>query len=195
MLGRRPREMRCCVAAEPVAEQSLMPTASSKTERPRVSMVSLGCPKNTVDGEVMLGDLFRNGFDVVGGDDAHEGSDAIIINTCGFVEDAKTESLEAIMAASALNADGKKRKIIVTGCLAQRYSDQLAQDLPEADLVLGFENYSNLGPSLRSALGLEKVSSDEYLQRSRVQVGDATVAFRPEWDRHRLTPKHTAYLR
>lgn len=158
----------------------------------KVSMVSLGCPKNTVDGEVLLGDLYRSGFQVV---EDHEDADAIIVNTCGFVEDAKTESLEAIMAAAALNEDGKQRKVIVTGCLAQRYSDQLAKDLPEADLVMGFESYGNLSNALRQTLGLGQVSSDEYLQRSRVQVGEATVSFRPEWDRYRLTPKHTAYLR
>lgn len=155
-------------------------------------MVSLGCPKNVVDGEVLLGDLYRAGFTVV---EEHEDSDAIIVNTCGFVEDAKTESLEAVMAAAALNEDGKQRKVIVTGCLAQRYSEQLAKDLPEADLVVGFQEYGNLSNALRHTMGMGEVSADEYAQRSRVQVGEATVAFRPEWDRFRLTPKHTAYLR
>ena len=101
--------------------------AEANTERAKVSMVSLGCPKNTVDGEVMLGDLFANGFDVI---DEHEDADAIIVNTCGFVEDAKNESVDAILAAAAMKAeqaqDGKKKKIIVTGCLAQRYADDLA---------------------------------------------------------------------
>jgi ribosomal protein S12 methylthiotransferase len=84
----------------------------------------------------MLGDLVRHGFSVT---DDHEESDAIVINTCAFVEDAKAESLEAIIEAAALNGDGKRRRVVVTGCLAQRYGDSLAADLPEADLVVGFQ--------------------------------------------------------
>jgi ribosomal protein S12 methylthiotransferase len=70
-------------------------------------MVSLGCPKNVVDGEVLLGDLYRSGFDVI---NEHEDADAIVVNTCGFVEDAKTESIDAIVEAASLNEDGKNRK-------------------------------------------------------------------------------------
>lgn len=73
----------------------------------------------------MLGDLFRSGFDIV---DDHEDADAIVVNTCSFVEEAKTESLEAIMQAAQLKADGKPQRVIVTGCLAQRYSEDLAGD-------------------------------------------------------------------
>eukprot|EP00775_Hariotina_reticulata_P010662 gene10662-10821_t len=160
-------------------------------------MVSLGCPKNVVDGEVLLGDLSRAGFQIT---EDHEDADAIVVNTCAFVEDAKAESLEAIVEASSLNSDGKKRPIIVTGCLAQRYGQSLAEDLPEADLVMGFQAYGNLPDALAERLGLPapaatSSSSSLGLQSSRVQVGDATVPFRPEWDRHRLTPRHTAYLR
>ena len=126
--------------------------AEANTERAKVSMVSLGCPKNTVDGEVMLGDLFANGFDVI---DEHEDADAIIVNTCGFVEDAKNESVDAILAAAAMKAeqaqDGKKKKIIVTGCLAQRYADDLADEMPEVDVVMGFENYKDLPEHARRA--------------------------------------------
>lgn len=159
----------------------------------KVSMVSLGCPKNTVDGEVMLGDLFRSGFEIV---DDHEDADAIVVNTCSFVEEAKTESLEAIMQAAQLKADGKAQRVIVTGCLAQRYSEDLAEQLPEADMVMGFQNYSSLPRHLRGMLGLSpELDPDTYSQQSRTQVGEATVSFRPEYDRHRLTPRHTAYLR
>ncbi|KIZ07386.1 MiaB-like tRNA modifying enzyme YliG [Monoraphidium neglectum] len=171
-------------------------------------------------GEVMLGDLVRQGFSVT---DDHEEADAVIVNTCAFVEDAKAESIEAIIEAASLNEDGKRRRVVVTGCLAQRYSDSLAADLPEADLVVGFQNYAQLGTSIRGSLGLEHQqqqqqalpgstvalpspppiddpSSEPALVPSapssaRVQVGDSTVAFRPEWDRVRLTPRHSAYLR
>lgn len=156
-------------------------------------MVSLGCPKNTVDGEVLLGDLYRSGFDIT---DVTESADAIVINTCGFIEDAKSESLENILEASRLKEEGKVKRIVITGCLAQRYSEELAEQLPEADLVMGFEKYGSLSGALREVLGSPpEVDLDEYQQRSRVLVGDATVGFRAEWDRYRLTPKHTAYLR
>ncbi|PSC67897.1 tRNA modifying enzyme [Micractinium conductrix] len=173
---------------------SAAPAAPDAQAKPlRVSMVSLGCPKNTVDGEVLLGDLYRSGFEIT---DAHDEADAIVVNTCGFVEDAKDESIETIIEAARMKSEGKVRKVVVTGCLAQRYSEELAAQLPEADLVIGFEKYGGLSASLRTILDAPPdIDMDDYRARSRVQVGDATVAFRPEWDRHRLTPRHTAYLR
>jgi ribosomal protein S12 methylthiotransferase len=103
--------------------------------------------------------------------------------------------------AASLNAagGGKKRQIVVTGCLAQRYGDSLAADLPEADLVVGFEAYANLPGALAQRLGMAGASASSGASSSstssRVQVGSATVPFRPEAERHRLTPRHTAYLR
>lgn len=100
------------------------------------------------------------------------------------------------MEAARLKKDGVVKRVVITGCLAQRYSEELAESLPEADLVIGFENYGSLSSSLRDVLGAPpEIDMEEYTRRSRVQVGDATVGFRPEWDRHRLTPKHTAYMR
>lgn len=168
-------------------------TGKENGGRTKVSMVSLGCPKNTVDGEVLLGDLFRQGFDIT---EDHEDSDAIVINTCGFVEDAKADSIENIIQAAKLKEDGRVKKVIVTGCLAQRYNTELAEQIPEIDLVMGFENYGSMSSSLREVLDSPPdVDAVEYQNRSRVQVGESTVAFRPEFDRYRLTPKHTAYLR
>jgi ribosomal protein S12 methylthiotransferase len=141
----------------------------------------------------------------------HEDADAVIINTCGFVEDAKRESLDAIMEACALNEDGGKRKVIVTGCLAQRYGAELAEQLPETDLVMGFQSYDQLPSQLRTMMGLEassaasgaaagtitrESSSSGGGERQRVAVGDATVPFRPEWDRvrYRVLHKYCAEL-
>ena len=136
-----------------IAEPTKPSDASEDEKRAKVSMVSLGCPKNTVDGEVMLGDLFSNGFDVV---DDHEEADAVIVNTCGFVEDAKNESVDAILAAAALKAEsGQKKKVVVTGCLAQRYAEDLAEELPEVDIVMGFEEYKNLPSTVGTMLGVE----------------------------------------
>ena len=89
-------------AISPPSEGSETAPSAGEKQRAKVSMVSLGCPKNTVDGEVMLGDLFANGFDVT---DEHEDADAIIVNTCGFVEDAKNESVDAILAAASMKAE------------------------------------------------------------------------------------------
>ena len=187
------RSLQCCPAATPTASNSASTQSPGDVAPLKISMVSLGCPKNTVDGEVLLGDLFRSGFEII---DAAEDADAIVINTCGFVEDAKAESLDTIIQAARLKEEGKVKKVVVTGCLAQRYSEELAEQLPECDLVVGFQNYDNLAGSLREVLNMPPgIDLDEYSRRSRVQVGEATVGFRPEWDRFRLTPQHTAYLR
>jgi len=176
---------------------------------PKVAMVNLGCAKNTVDGEVMLGDLSRNGFSVTNEDDD---ADAIVINTCGFVEEAKNESIEAVLEAIKKKADGKAKRVIITGCLGQRYPEELAAELPDVDLVIGFENYALLPGSIQHALdptaplpvaaplspadGLAGFpAAPPPVAPGRVQVGSATVPFRSEWGRHRLTPQHTAYLR
>lgn len=185
----------------------------------RVSLVGLGCPKNVVDAEVMLGDMRKNGYDVT---ENHEDADAIIINSCGFIDDAKSESVEAILEASKLS--GGKKKIVVTGCLAQRYGEDLQRELPEVDLIVGFENYGML-PSLveeslregddesrivspfdpasqkrsGSATGTMSkniiTNDDLVLPKKKTLVGGNSPPFRSEIDRVRITPKHSAYLR
>jgi tRNA A37 methylthiotransferase MiaB len=105
---------------------------------------------------------------------------------------------QAIVEAAGLNAaGGKQRKIVVTGCMAQRYGEGLAADLPEADLVIGFEGQPNLARTLAAQLGVAATSAatPAAAAPARVQVGSATVPFRPEAQRHRLTPRHSAYLR
>lgn len=100
----------------------------------KISMVSLGCPKNQVDAEMMLATLKTAGFEI-GAPEAE--ADAIIINTCGFIEDAKKESIDNILEFAQLKKEGQIRKIIVTGCLAERYQEELVRELPECDGVLG----------------------------------------------------------
>ena len=190
-----------------------------KKKNARVSLVGLGCPKNVVDAEVMLGDMRKNGYDVT---ENHEDADAIIINSCGFIDDAKSESVEAILEASKLS--GGKKKIVVTGCLAQRYGEDLQKELPEVDLIVGFENYGML-PSLveeslrerddesrivspfdpasqkrsGSATGTMSkniiTNDDLVLPKKKTLVGGNSPPFRSEIDRVRITPKHSAYLR
>lgn len=195
VLHRRRHPSRARVARRvDVVPAAAAADANDAPSRKKVSMVSLGCPKNTVDGEVILGDLHANGFEIT---DDHEAADAIIINSCGFVEDAKNESVEAILEAAKLRTESGRSdtKIIVTGCLAQRYANDLANELPEADVIVGFENYGNLPRTVGGALGVEATPGVLLPQQARVQVGGASPPFREETKRLRITPRHYAYLR
>lgn len=100
----------------------------------KVGMISLGCPKNQVDGEILLEKLKDAGFQIV---QSIEDSDLMIINTCGFIEDAKREAIETILEVAQYKAAGVISAIVVTGCLAERYQDQVLQELPEVDAVIG----------------------------------------------------------
>eukprot|EP01025_Chloroclados_australasicus_P016891 TRINITY_DN1861_c2_g1_i1.p1 TRINITY_DN1861_c2_g1~~TRINITY_DN1861_c2_g1_i1.p1 ORF type:complete len:479 (-),score=30.98 TRINITY_DN1861_c2_g1_i1:167-1603(-) len=158
----------------------------SRADR-KVSLVNLGCPKNVVDGEVMLGDLQRHGYEAV---ESHEESDAIIVNTCTFINEAKTEAIEEILKASQLKNRKDGKKLIVTGCMAQRYGKEMAEELKEIDMIVGFENYKSLGNILNEAFDANSTN-----QVDTVAVGSPNVPFRPEGERKRLTPLHYAYLR
>ena len=100
----------------------------------RIGMISLGCPKNQVDAERMLASLDRNEFEIA---DCYEGVDAVIVNTCGFIDDAKREAIENILDMAQLKEDGTVKKIIVTGCLAQRHQKEIFDEIPEVDAVVG----------------------------------------------------------
>ena len=93
----------------------------------RIGMISLGCPKNQVDAERMLAQLDKNGFEIA---DCYEGVDAVIVNTCGFIDAAKQEAIENILEMAQLKEEGTVKKIIVTGCLAQRYKDEIFNEIP-----------------------------------------------------------------
>lgn len=140
-------------------------------------------------GEVMLGALRKSGFEIT---DDHESSDAIIVNTCTFVSDAKSESLEAILEAASLCKDNPEKRLIVTGCMAQRYAHDLAVELPEVDAFMGFDSYGKLSQQLDDLMdGNDK----DRNTAPRVLVGSASPPFRSEVDRVRLMPPHSAYLR
>ena len=100
----------------------------------RVGMVSLGCPKNQVDAELMLGYLADAGYDLV--EDAAL-ADVAIVNTCGFIESAKSEAIEEILELATLKKEGRIKSLIVTGCMAERYRDAVLEELPEVDAVVG----------------------------------------------------------
>ncbi|MCB9404508.1 MAG: radical SAM protein, partial [Microthrixaceae bacterium] len=99
----------------------------------RVHLVTLGCPKNEVDSEKLLGRLAAEGYETT--DDA-EGADLVVVNTCAFIEEARQESIDTVLGLADVKADGSR--LVVTGCMAERYRDELAQALPEVDVVAGF---------------------------------------------------------
>jgi ribosomal protein S12 methylthiotransferase len=119
----------------------------------KVHFISLGCPKNLVDSEIMAGTLMNDGYQVVG--EAEE-ADTVIVNTCGFIEDSKKESIQRILDMSALKQEGKVKKVVVAGCLTQRYKDDLVEGLPEADLFVGSGEFQNIAKILKNSEAGEK---------------------------------------
>src|SRR5688500_5617287 len=111
----------------------------------RIYFVSLGCPKNQVDTELMLGQVQAAGHSLV---DAPEAADVIVVNTCAFIDAAKEESVETILEMAQHKAGKAGRKLVVTGCLAQRYSGELAKDIPEIDHILGSADFQSLAKAL-----------------------------------------------
>jgi ribosomal protein S12 methylthiotransferase len=152
----------------------------------KVNLVSLGCPKNLVDSEMILGGLGSSGFVVTPDADS---ADVIVINTCGFVESAREESINTILEACQLKQESATpKKVVVTGCLGQRYGEDLRAEIPELDAIVGLGEYDDLGQALRGLV------SDESVERY-FRVTDPTKSCTAEVGRFRLTPSHFGYLK
>src|SRR5947207_12708407 len=124
---------------------------SDTASPPKVGMISLGCAKNLVDAEIMLGSVLQSGMQITAdADDA----DVLVVNTCAFIDSAKEESIEAILEAHQQRGLGKKpgQKLIVSGCMSQRFSRELREALPEVDAFVGLDQVSELGPIVRRVL-------------------------------------------
>ena len=121
----------------------------------RVGMVSLGCTKNQVDAERLLYKIQKAGYELV--DDAAL-SDIVIVNTCGFIESAKQEAIETIFEFVALKNEGRIKKIVITGCLAERYREEVSELIPESDAVVG------IGCNDDIVSVLEKIMADEHVE-------------------------------
>jgi ribosomal protein S12 methylthiotransferase len=143
-------------------------------------MHTLGCPKNRVDSEVMLGTLAEAGFRLVG---EPERADVVVVNTCGFIESAKEESVDAIVELADLKRNGRCKKLVVTGCLVQRHADELARALPEVDHFLGTGAYADVA----------RIVSDA--QARRLVVPDPEFVHSAATPRVNSLPSHTAYLK
>jgi len=151
----------------------------------KLGMVSLGCPTNAVDTELVLGDLQGDEYEITS--DQKE-ADVIIINTCGFIESSKKESIDAILEMAALKTDGKCKKLVVTGCLSERYSDELLKEIPEIDHMLGVNQY----PRLKQIL---KESDSQKKNTSRNHVHEPAEYFESYMNRVLTTPFYSAYLK
>ena len=111
-----------------------------------VSLISLGCARNLVDSEVLLGHAVEEGFILAR---EPEDADVVVINTCGFIEAAKQESIDTILSVARLKKTGDLKGIVAVGCLTQRYGEALKKDLPELDAVLGISDYSGIPALIR----------------------------------------------
>ncbi len=116
------------------------------TSPTRVHIVSLGCARNDVDSEELAGRLEAGGFELV---DEPAAAEAVVVNTCGFIESAKKDSIDTLLAASDLKGSGVTQRVVAVGCMAERYGTELADALPEADAVLGFDDYADIDSKLR----------------------------------------------
>ncbi|HBE63774.1 MAG TPA: 30S ribosomal protein S12 methylthiotransferase RimO [Rhodopirellula baltica] len=169
-----------------VATPGTDPMIDPETGKPRgrYAVVSLGCPKNLVDTEQMLGRLDADGYRMV---DSVDGADFVVVNTCGFIDSARDESMAAIDEMLALKRDGKLRNVVVTGCLAERQQDKLLQARPDIDALVGVFGRNDI----------VSVVDELYsgLQEQRTIFKPAAVNPLSDAMRSAVTPRHFAYLK
>ncbi len=149
----------------------------------KVGFVSLGCPKNLLDSEVMLGHLTRSGYQPV---QSPEEADVLVVNTCGFIEAAKQESIDTILEMARHKTEGNCRRLLVTGCLAQRYAQDIAREIPEVDVVFGLDQLHTVVDACESG---ERRVEDVRADGSAAYLYDHLVP------RVLTTPAHYAYIK
>ena len=164
---------------------------------PKVGMISLGCAKNLVDAEIMMGSVLQRGMEITS---QPEDADILVINTCAFIDSAKEESIEAILEAHQQRGLNRRpdQKLIVSGCMSQRFAKELGREMPEVDAFIGLDQVGQLGEIVekilrkRSALGVSSTNGDVDLS-----FADRRPTYIPDYDtpRFRLTPAHFAYVK
>ena len=158
---------------------------------PKIGMISLGCAKNLVDAEVMLGSVLEHGMEIT----SHaEEADILVVNTCAFIDSAKEESIDAILDAHQQRGLHKKpgQKLIVSGCMSQRFSKELRESLPEVDAFIGLDQVAELGSIIQRVL-----TTPSEQEKHPLDLVTARPSYIPNYDtpRFRLTPSHSAYLK
>ena len=158
-----------------------------KQEKTKIGMISLGCPKNLVDTEVMLGLLSKDQYEITGDQDD---ADVMIVNTCAFIEDSKKESVDTILEVAELKKTGKLKKLVVTGCLAQRYKAKLERELPEVDHFVGTGEFQNITEFVR-----QTPSNTKELPVARSKVAKPLYVYDELTPRISTLPPHTSYVK
>src|SRR6476620_7624363 len=183
--------------------------ATNFSRKPKIGMISLGCAKNLVDAEIMLGSVLKHGMEITS--DAGD-ADVLVVNTCAFIDSAKEESIEAILEAHQQRGLNKRsdQKLIVSGCMSQRFARDLHNELPEVDAFIGLDQIRELGEIVEKVLGkrptlnAEGSTSNAILGVGRSAFDVSDLAFTdqrpryiPDYDtpRFRLTPAHSAYVK
>jgi ribosomal protein S12 methylthiotransferase len=186
--------------------------ATDFSRKPKIGMISLGCAKNLVDAEVMLGSVLQHGMEITS---RAEDADVLVVNTCAFIDSAKEESIEAILEAHQQRGLNKRpdQRLIVSGCMSQRFARDLHNELPEVDAFIGLDQVSELGAIVEKILGkcpmLNAERSTPNADGSMLDVGrwafdvsdlaftDKRPTYIPDYDtpRFRLTPAHSAYVK
>ncbi len=152
-------------------------------EKLKISLVSLGCPKNLVDAEVMLGHLPPDRFEII----VDEGcADIIVVNTCSFIQDAKEESIETILELADQKRSGRCRMLIVSGCLPQRYQEELAEQLPEVDLFIGTSDAPRIVALIERQFGCDE---------STTEIGTPDYLYDHSTPRVNSSPFYTSYIK
>jgi ribosomal protein S12 methylthiotransferase len=152
----------------------------------KVGFVSLGCPKNLVDSEVMMGQLAEAGYEIT--NNAEE-ADTVVVNTCGFIESAKQESVDAILEATRWKTNGKANRVIVAGCLVERYRDDLMKELPEVDAFIGTSQVNDIQKAADAGFDARKLTITPIGNKS------ATYLYDEYTPRMRATASHTAFIK
>lgn len=148
----------------------------------KIALESLGCSKNLVDAEIMMGILNKKGYKLTGNFDE---ADVILVNTCGFIESAKQESIETIIEFANLKETGNLKLLIVTGCLAQRYSDELREEIPEIDAIVGTGSYQNI----------DEILANLQKEKQIISLNDIEVMYNEDLPRYISTPEYMAYIK
>ena len=189
-----------------------MTITTAVPRKPKVGMISLGCAKNLVDAEIMLGSVLQHGMEITS---RAEEADVLVVNTCAFIDSAKEESIEAILEAHQQRGLNKRpdQKLIVSGCMSQRFARELHNELPEVDAFIGLDQVKELGRIVERILGKRPTLNVQRpmtnADRSMLDVGrsafdlsdlafsDNRPTYIPDYDtpRFRLTPAHSAYVK
>jgi len=175
-----------------------MNKATVAPAKPKIGMISLGCAKNLVDAEIMLGSVLHRGMEITS---RAEDADVLVVNTCAFIDSAKEESIEAILEAHQQRWLNKRpgQKLIVSGCMSQRFARELHNELPEVDAFIGLDRVSQLGEIVEEMVARpSRLPDASYASETHALLfTDTRPTYIPDYDtpRFRLTPAHSAYVK